>query len=215
MIIRMSRRNRAENNSRGENLSGDADEPAFTTGASSGATAISPSIFHFLNVALKWVYLITIASTIGRTQNPQVTWAVMGIIVSAHISKFLKVLFNQRRPSTASGIREDPGMPSSHAYTLLYTAVYNAIALIGWKGLNTITFGFGLTIILFGVFMAWSRSLEGVHTPLQVMVGMLLGLTTAIAWYYAWNTVMIRHLYFFNKARIFLHLASFIAVLKL
>ena len=77
---------------------------------------------------LKWVYLIIIISTLGLRNNPQVTWVVMGIMASAYTSKTLKVLLNQRRPSSAYGIKADPGMPSSHAYTILYTVVYFAVA---------------------------------------------------------------------------------------
>jgi len=214
LITRVSRRNSAEN-MREENSITAADEPVIENGTSSDATPILPATFHFLNATLRWVYLIITIGTLGRTQNPQVTWAVMGINASAWSSKALKVLLNQRRPSSALGVRVDPGMPSSHAYTLLYTAVYSAVAFIGWKGLNTITFGFGLAIILFGAFAAWLRTVEGLHTHLQVMVGMILGFITAIIWYYTWNTIIVRQLYYFNKVRIFLHLGSLIALLNM
>lgn len=215
LINRVSRRNRAANSARGENSFKDTDQPVIKAGASSDETPISPAMFHFLNATLRWVYLIIVIGTLFRGNNPQVTWAVMGIIASAHISKALKVLLNQERPSSAFGIRADPGMPSSHAYTLLYLTVYSAVALIGWKGLDTITFGIGCAIIVLGVFMAWLRTVEGVHTNFQVMVGIVLGSVTAIMWYYTWNAVMIRYLYFFDKVRIFLHLSSLIALLNL
>jgi dolichyldiphosphatase len=214
-MTRLSRRKSAASSTRGENPFRDADQPVIKTGASSDATAISPSVFHFLNATLRWVYVMITIGTLCRRNNPQVTWAVMGINASAWISKALKVLLNQRRPSSALGIRTDPGMPSSHAYTLLYTTVYIAVALIGWKGLNTITFGIGVTLVVFGAFSAWVRTVEGVHTHSQVMVGIVLGFITAIIWYYAWNTIMLKHLYFFNRVRIFLHFGSIIALLNM
>lgn len=215
LITRVSRTNRVANSTRGENSFEDTEEPVIKAGASSDETKISPAMFHFLNATLRWVYFMIVIGTLGRKNNPQVTWAAMGIIASAYMSKALKVLLNQGRPSSAFGIRADPGMPSSHAYTLLYLAVYSAVALIGWKGLDTITFGIGFTIIVLGAFMAWLRTVEGVHTNFQVLVGIVLGSVTAILWYYTWNTVMIKYLYFFDKVRVFLHLSTLIALLNL
>lgn len=200
---------------KGENSFKVADEPVTKSGTSDHEIPISLAVFHFLNAKLKWVYLIFIAGTIGRRNNPQITWAVVGVVSSACISKALKVLLNQKRPNSALGIRTDPGMPSSHAYIHLYTTAYVTLALIGGKGLNITTFGMGLAIIAVGAFAAWFRVVEGLHTRLQVMVGIMLGFITAITWYYTWNTIIVTHLLFFNRVRLYLHLASLIISLNL
>lgn len=54
--------------------------------------------------------------------DAEALWAAMGSVVNAWLSTVLKRLLNQDRPSA---LRSDPGMPSSHAQSIFYAAVFS------------------------------------------------------------------------------------------
>lgn len=50
----------------------------------------------------------------------------MGAVINSGLSVTLKRVLNHQRP--VSGLRSDPGMPSSHAQSLFYAAVLGIIS---------------------------------------------------------------------------------------
>jgi membrane-associated phospholipid phosphatase len=60
--------------------------------------------------------------------DDQAYWAVIGGIVNGICSKMLKRAFDQQRPSSARGLRTDPGMPSSHAQWLAFFSLYASLS---------------------------------------------------------------------------------------
>lgn len=61
--------------------------------------------------------------------DAEVLWAATGSILNSYISITLKQILNHERPS---GLRSDPGMPSSHAQSIFYVSVF---ALLSCKSL--------------------------------------------------------------------------------
>jgi membrane-associated phospholipid phosphatase len=92
------------------------------------------------------------------------------------LGKALKRLVKQARPPQAR--HEDPGMPSSHATSLLFFAVSAATGGMraGLPG------GGACAVVLLACAAAAWRVRAGLHTPAQVVVGALLGTVDALLW---------------------------------
>lgn len=61
-------------------------------------------------VAILWKY------------DAEVLWAAIGSVINSWLSITLKRILNHERP--ASGLRSDPGMPSSHAQSIFYVEAF-------------------------------------------------------------------------------------------
>ena len=72
----------------------------------------------------RWAVAVTVAAVVVWRHDDGVYWAVIGGLLNAASSKFLKRVFNQQRPLTALGLKDDPGMPSSHAQSLGFFSLY-------------------------------------------------------------------------------------------
>ncbi|GLJ19055.1 hypothetical protein SUGI_0342040 [Cryptomeria japonica] len=142
---------------------------AFRSSAYPPEITVTARIVQLLNLPLRMIPLIVAIGTLPWRHGEKGTWCTMGVLVSIWISRYLKILINQPRPTSALGLRADPGMPSSHAQCFLYITTYGALTLIDSQGLHLSTFGLGVLIISFGAFVAWTRILEGVHTYAQAM----------------------------------------------
>lgn len=91
-------------------------------------------IDHALLLQSKWVVLATAATVVLIWRDhDQVLWASTGSVLNSASSKILKKIFNQQRPLTAVGLKADPGMPSSHAQSLGFLALYAAFG--GWSSI--------------------------------------------------------------------------------
>ncbi|KAH9319915.1 hypothetical protein KI387_021684, partial [Taxus chinensis] len=102
----------------------------------------------------KLVLLIAVSSIlVWRYNSPEVLWAFTGCVLNGGSSKPLKRLINQPRPASATGLKTDSGMPSTHAQNLGYIATYAIFILIGCKGLNTFTLGVAFAIITWAATM--------------------------------------------------------------
>lgn len=94
--------------------------------------------------------------------------------ISSHI---MKPLFQRKRPCCVEpasrnliGCKDSQSFPSSHAAN---TAGVAGIAIFA-KGLRT-----GFPLLLISVIVSFSRVYVGVHYPLDVVVGMLVGILSA------------------------------------
>ena len=54
--------------------------------------------------------------------DAEALWAAMGSVFNAGLSTVLKKILNQERP--VSHLRRDPGMPSSHAQSIFFNAIF-------------------------------------------------------------------------------------------
>lgn len=148
-------------------------------------------IQHALNVSSRWVVLATAATVVMIWRDhDQVLWASTGSVLNSASSKILKKIFNQQRPLTAVGLKADPGMPSSHAQSLGFLALYAAFGVISWLGLNMPGIASASLVLFGGSYLAWLRISQGLHTPLQVIVGAGFGCSMATLWIVLWHYVV-------------------------
>lgn len=129
--------------------------------------------------------------------------AVTGSIAAAFNNKLLKRLINQSRPEAAR--KADPGMPSSHAQSLAFLSTYCVIGKgHSARGVRTRrrtshrpraglqyaiperpqAVAAGAAVAALGSFLAWLRVRLGFHTADQVLVGCLVGVTSASLWHW-------------------------------
>ncbi|KAH9624359.1 hypothetical protein KSS87_004406 [Heliosperma pusillum] len=70
----------------------------------------------------KWLVAAIFGAVILWRHDPEAVWAVMGSVLNSVLSVVLKRVLNQERP--VSNRRSDPGMPSSHAQSIFFAAVF-------------------------------------------------------------------------------------------
>ncbi|KAF0934884.1 hypothetical protein E2562_028883 [Oryza meyeriana var. granulata] len=75
-----------------------------------------------LNRTSKWLVAGCYAFAALWKHDALIMWALIGAVANSALSSLLKRMFNHERP--ASALRSDPGMPSSHAQSFLYAAVF-------------------------------------------------------------------------------------------
>lgn len=160
----------------------------------------------FLNRVSKWLVAFLFGLVIVWKHDAEVSWAVMGAVINSGLSVTLKRVLNHQRP--VSGLRSDPGMPSSHAQSIFYAAVLGIISLLQWKGINFITVSIAVFTLGFGSYLTWLRVSQRLHTVSQVVVGGILGSACAITWVWLWHSFVHRAFISFAWARIIVLLGS-------
>ncbi|KAJ6797147.1 lipid phosphate phosphatase epsilon 2, chloroplastic-like isoform X1 [Iris pallida] len=118
-----------------------------------------------LNRMSKWLVVAFFALFILWKHDAEALWVAMGSIVNSCISVTLKRTLNQQRPVNAS--KSDPGMPSSHAQAIFYTATYLVISLFDWPGVNIFTMTIGAITFISSSYLSWLRVVTTVpyHQP--------------------------------------------------
>ncbi|XP_078148834.1 phosphatidic acid phosphatase (PAP2) family protein [Carex rostrata] len=150
---------------------------------SSSATSFR-SFESAINKSSKWMVAGLFGLMILWKHDAEVLWAATGSIFNSYISVILKRLLNHERPS---GLRSDPGMPSSHAQSIFYVSVFALLSLMQWLGVNVLTGSLGAVILASGSYFSWLRVSQQLHTANQVLVGALLGTIVSIAWFWLWH----------------------------
>ncbi len=103
-----------------------------------------------------------------------VPWAA--VAVSWTVSEGAKSLFDRARPFVSdTGIAPLTKMPSSSSFP----SGHSATAAAGAITLSAVYPAFTPAFILAGVLVALSRIYLGVHYPIDVLAGLLIGATTA------------------------------------
>lgn len=137
-------------------------------------------LLNSINDSAKWVVTLTAGGVLLWHHNVDVSWSLLGSIVTVFVCKTLKQLINLQRPKFAK--KTDPGMPSSHASSLAYLSVYMALA---WHPEQYLLAGLGL---LSSVFLIPLRVILGYHSVPQVLAGTLLGAASAASWLFLGQT---------------------------
>jgi len=114
----------------------------------------------------------------------------IGSILNAVLSKIIKKIVNQNRPSelqTNSNVRlkpSDGGMPSSHAMSLgfIITSILIVNSVLPINNYN-LRVSVGLIMSLYTTIALHYRIRDHYHTIEQVVVGLVFGVMNAIAWY--------------------------------
>ncbi|KAJ3686821.1 hypothetical protein LUZ61_015985 [Rhynchospora tenuis] len=153
-------------------------------GSSSASSSSLRSFESTLNKSSKWLVAALFGLMILWKHDAEVLWAAMGSVINAWISVTLKRILNHERPS---GLRSDPGMPSSHAQSMFYISVFAVLSLIQWLGFNFWSLSLGAVILASGSYFSWLRISQQLHTTNQVLVGALLGTVISIGWFWLWH----------------------------
>ncbi|XP_008784928.2 lipid phosphate phosphatase epsilon 1, chloroplastic [Phoenix dactylifera] len=142
-----------------------------------------------INRLSKWLVAGLFGLIILWKHDAEVMWAAMGSVVNAGLSITLKQILNHERPDSA--LRSDPGMPSSHAQSIFYAALFAILSLVQSLGINLFTVTVGIFTLTSGCYLAWLRVSQQLHTVSQVLVGALLGSTCGIGWFWAWHSFVL------------------------
>lgn len=176
--------------------------PSASASASASA-APGPSGRHHatldsINNATKWTVSAATALVLFRNRADAATrFAVVGSVVAAFLTKVLKKVINEARPSEAR--KADPGMPSSHAQSLAFLSTSAARAILfsarnggGEEALTGRFFSFlvlpvptvaaAALVLTTAVLLATLRVTLGYHTWPQVVAGGVLGCALALGW---------------------------------
>lgn len=133
------------------------------------------AILNFINDSTKWVVTLTAGGVLAWHHDIYVSWCLVGSVVAVFVCKALKKAINIQRPAYAR--KQDPGMPSSHASSLAYLAVYLAVA---WQPAQSAFASSGLVL---AALLIPLRVILGYHTVPQVLVGTGLGAASAGTWH--------------------------------
>ena len=114
----------------------------------------------------------------------------IGSILNAILSKIIKKIVNQNRPSelqTNSNVKlkpSDGGMPSSHAMSLgfIMASILIVDSVLPINNYN-LRVSVGLVMSLYTTIALRYRIRDHYHTVEQVCVGLVLGVMNAIAWF--------------------------------
>ncbi|XP_078165948.1 lipid phosphate phosphatase epsilon 2, chloroplastic-like isoform X2 [Carex rostrata] len=158
-----------------------------------------------INKSSKWIVGGLLGLTILWKHDAEVQWAATGSIFNSFIAVTLKRILNHERPS---GLRSDPGMPSSHAQSIFYVSIFAVHCLMQWLGVNIWTVSLGAAILALGSYFSWLRVCEQLHTTNQVVVGALFGTIISIAWLWLWHAFVYDAFVSFIWVRIILFIFS-------
>ena len=86
-------------------------------------TRVSTAL-HWVNEHDKWLVTATVGYLVVANWSVAAVWALMGSLCNAVVCKIAKKVINQPRPATAT--KDGPGMPSSHACSLMFLSCYAA-----------------------------------------------------------------------------------------
>lgn len=143
-----------------------------------------------LNQSSKWLVAALFGGVILWRHDVEAMWAAMGSVVNVMLSLKLKRILNQERP--VSTLKSDPGMPSSHAQSIFFTATFTVLSIIEWLGISEITIAIGVLALAFGSYLSWLRVSQLFHTVSQVVVGAVLGTIFSILWYFSWDAIVLK-----------------------
>uniref|UniRef100_A0A0D9VJZ2 Phosphatidic acid phosphatase type 2/haloperoxidase domain-containing protein n=2 Tax=Leersia perrieri TaxID=77586 RepID=A0A0D9VJZ2_9ORYZ len=134
-----------------------------------------------LNRTSKWLVAGCYAIAAIWRHDALIMWALIGAVANSALSSLLKQMFNHERPAPA--LRSDPGMPSSHAQSFLYAAVFLVLSLFYWLGMTYLSVILGVATLAMGCYLSWLRISQRLHTPNQVLVGGIVGSAFGALWF--------------------------------
>ncbi|XP_052143173.1 lipid phosphate phosphatase epsilon 2, chloroplastic-like [Oryza glaberrima] len=141
-----------------------------------------------LNQTSKWLVAGCYTSAAIWKHDALIMWAMIGAVLNSMFSNLLKRIFNHERP--ASALRSDPGMPSSHAQSFLYSAVFLILSLFYWLGRTYLSVILGVAILAMCCYLSWLRVSQRLHTLNQVLVGAIVGSAFGAMWFALFNLLV-------------------------
>ncbi|XP_051193124.1 lipid phosphate phosphatase epsilon 1, chloroplastic [Lolium perenne] len=141
-----------------------------------------------LNRMSKWLVAGSFAFAAIWKRDAEIMWALMGAVANTILSSILKKMFNHERPAPA--LRSDPGMPSSHAQSIFYAAVFLVLSVFYWLGTNYLAMILGATTIASASYLSWLRVSQRLHTLNQILVGATVGSAFGALWFALWHLLV-------------------------
>ncbi|XP_051193125.1 lipid phosphate phosphatase epsilon 2, chloroplastic [Lolium perenne] len=176
-----SPREESESFLRGERLTGPRREAA-------ACVTWRVTVEAALNRMSKWLVAGSFAFAALWKRDAEIMWAMMGAVVNTMLSSILKKLFSHERPAPA--LRSDPGMPSSHAQSIFYAAVFLVLSVFYWLGTNYLAVILGATTITSASYLSWLRVSHRLHTLNQILVGAIVGSAFGALWFALWHLLV-------------------------
>jgi len=142
-----------------------------------------------VEAALNWVskWLLAAAYIFAGVwkHDVEIMWVSLGAAFNYLLSLTLKRVLNHERPSD---LRSDPGMPSSHAQSLCYAAMFLVLSLYRYLGTNYLTMILGPATMSMAFYLSWLRVWRRLHTLNQVMAGAAAGSAFGALWFVLWRS---------------------------
>ncbi|KAI3798869.1 hypothetical protein L1987_34153 [Smallanthus sonchifolius] len=138
-----------------------------------------------LNRSSIWCVAATYCGVILLRQDDLAPWTMVGSVLNILLSFALKQILNQERP--VSEVCSGPGMPSTHAQSISFAAVFFIRSIIEWLGLNGLSGMLIALTIAIGAYFSWLRVLLRYHTTCQVVAGAVVGSIFSVLWFCTCN----------------------------
>uniref|UniRef100_A0ACD5YL27 Uncharacterized protein n=1 Tax=Avena sativa TaxID=4498 RepID=A0ACD5YL27_AVESA len=168
----------------GERLTGPRRAAAAAVGSETWRVPVEAA----LNRMSKWLVAGSFFFAALWKRDAEIMWALMGAVVNTGLSSILKKVFNHERPAPA--LRSDPGMPSSHAQSIFYAAVFLVLAVFYWLGTNYVAMILGAMTITSASYLSWLRVSQRLHTLNQILVGAAVGSAFGALWFALWHLLV-------------------------
>ena len=171
-------------------MSTQSDDISSSSSSSSSYDDILQTITTIIGKTASLSVSISFFLLLAYHRNATILTIWVGSILNAILSKIIKKIVNQNRPSelqTNSNIKlkpSDGGMPSSHAMSLgfIMTSILIVDGVLPINNYN-LRAGLGLIMSLYTTVALRYRIRDHYHTLEQVVVGLVLGIMNAISWF--------------------------------
>ncbi|XP_071739116.1 lipid phosphate phosphatase epsilon 2, chloroplastic-like [Rutidosis leptorrhynchoides] len=144
-------------------------------------------VFNRLSI---WFIAATYGGVILLRQDDLALWAVVGSVLNVVLSIILKHIINQERPY--SDVYSGPGMPSTHAQSISFAAVFIILSITEWLEVNGLSVILSGVVIAVGVYLSWLRVLLGYHTTGQVVAGTVVGSIFFVLWFCTCDEMLLK-----------------------
>ncbi|HOV79891.1 MAG TPA: phosphatase PAP2 family protein [Bacillota bacterium] len=139
---------------------------------------VMPAVSNAGTDGLVWIALGLVLLILGRKETKRASVLMMLALLVSYLlgEEGLKTLFHRPRPfETLPGVHLLVFPPDTYSFPSGHAANAFACALVLARKIRNIS----LPVCIFAVIMAFSRVYVGVHYPLDVLAGALLGVACA------------------------------------
>ncbi|CAL0331880.1 unnamed protein product [Lupinus luteus] len=164
------------------------EQEAYIDGSTQFRSKFFTQLESKFNRLSKWVVIALFSVFVLWRHDAEALWFATGSVLNALLSVLLKHILNQERPTTS---KSDPGMPSSHAQSIFFTASFVILSSVEWTGLNLFTIAAGGLVVASGSYFSYLRVSQQLHTMSQVVVGAAIGSIFSSLWYRLWNAFVL------------------------
>ncbi|KAK7360045.1 hypothetical protein VNO77_02017 [Canavalia gladiata] len=165
------------------------EQEAFIDGSSKfGPKLLFQKMESTLNGLSKWIVCTLFGFFILWRHDAEALWFTTGSMLNGMLSISLKKILNQKRPSN---LKSDPGMPSSHAQSIFFIAMFIILSSVEWLGINEISISSSVQLLAFASYFSYLRVSQKLHRVSQVVVGAIMGSICSILWYWLWSAFML------------------------